>query len=136
MLITLKLCKGLAVSLSRRWNRLWNRSGKVFADRYHRRDLTSPRQTLHALRYVFANFTKHTGRRIGATLHHDDGTSERVPYVDHNFSTALYFPDWKEEYMEAKPHDALSAPPRSWLLKSGYRRSPQRLSVLDAPSRS
>ena len=40
-------------------NGLWGRTGGVFKDRYHREDLTSPRQVRNAIRYVFANVYKH-----------------------------------------------------------------------------
>ena len=53
-------------SFSDRANRLINaamgrRRGRVWADRYHRRDLTSPRQVRHALVYCLHNYKKHLG---------------------------------------------------------------------------
>jgi putative transposase len=51
-------------SFSVRANRLLNAAlkrgrGRVWADRYHRRDLTSPRQVRNGLVYVLANYKKH-----------------------------------------------------------------------------
>ena len=51
--------KGLCVRIARAMNRLMQRKGAVFADRYHDRVLTTPRQTRHAIAYVLCNFRKH-----------------------------------------------------------------------------
>jgi REP element-mobilizing transposase RayT len=51
--------KGLCVRLARGLNRLFGRSGRVFADRYHARALGSPRQVRNALRYVLCNARRH-----------------------------------------------------------------------------
>jgi hypothetical protein len=53
------LARGMT-SLSVRANRLFNAAhgrgrGRVWADRYHRRDLTSPSQVRNALVYCLAN---------------------------------------------------------------------------------
>ena len=51
-------------SFSVRANRLFNSAlgrgrGRVWGDRYHRRDLTSPRQVRNAIVYCLANYKKH-----------------------------------------------------------------------------
>jgi REP element-mobilizing transposase RayT len=51
--------QGLLVRIARGLNRLWNRSGSVFADRYKARALRSPREMRHALAYVLLNARKH-----------------------------------------------------------------------------
>lgn len=51
--------QGLAISLARRLNRLLFRRGRVFAERWHGRALTSPRAVRHGLAYVLGNFRKH-----------------------------------------------------------------------------
>jgi putative transposase len=52
--------RSFSVRVVRRVNRvLRRRSGRLWGDRYHRRDLTSPRQVRHALVYVLMNFRKH-----------------------------------------------------------------------------
>jgi len=58
-------------SFSVRANRLFNAAlgrgrGQVWADRYHRRDLTSPRQVRNALVYCLNNYKKHQGVTSGA----------------------------------------------------------------------
>lgn len=50
---------GLAVRIARGLNRVWGRSGKVFADRYHDHILRSAREVWNALRYVLQNARKH-----------------------------------------------------------------------------
>jgi len=50
---------GLATSMARRLNKLWNRHGRVFSDRFHSRVLRSPTEVLRALRYVFHNAHNH-----------------------------------------------------------------------------
>ena len=57
------LARGMK-SFTVRANRLFNAAhgrgrGRVWADRYHRRDLSSPRQVRNGLVYVLANYKKH-----------------------------------------------------------------------------
>jgi REP element-mobilizing transposase RayT len=51
--------KGLSVRLARALNRLCERAGRVFADRYHVRVLRKPREVALALVYVLNNARKH-----------------------------------------------------------------------------
>jgi putative transposase len=51
--------KGLKVRLARSLNRHWQRSGSIFADRYHARSLRTPREVRNALVYVLHNARKH-----------------------------------------------------------------------------
>lgn len=53
--------------IARAVNRLLFRRGRVFADRYHRHDLRSARETRNALVYVLQNITKHA-RVIGGPV--------------------------------------------------------------------
>jgi len=57
--------QGLAIRIARRLNRLISRTGKVWADRFFSRALTSPRSVRNALAYVLNNFKKH--RAVGVT---------------------------------------------------------------------
>jgi hypothetical protein len=47
--------RGLAIRVARAVNRALGRRGRVFADRYHARALTTPRAVRHALVYVLMN---------------------------------------------------------------------------------
>jgi REP element-mobilizing transposase RayT len=51
--------QGLAIRVARQVNRLVNRRGKLWADRFFSRALSSPRAVKHALAYVLNNFRKH-----------------------------------------------------------------------------
>jgi putative transposase len=51
--------QGLAIRVARRVNRLVSRSGKLWADRFFSRALSSPRAVRNALAYVLNNFRKH-----------------------------------------------------------------------------
>ena len=63
--------RSLSVRIAKRVNRALLRPGlrgKVWGDRYHRHDLTTPREVRNALVYVLANFKKHLGLRSGAPV--------------------------------------------------------------------
>ena len=57
--------QGLAIRIARRVNRLISRSGKLWADRFFSRALTSPRSVRNALAYVLNNFKKHRSAAVG-----------------------------------------------------------------------
>jgi putative transposase len=122
--------RGLSVSLTRRINPLVLARGRLFADRWHGRALTSPREVRNALVYLFGNFRKDGERAQG-----DLDPRSSAPYFS-GFS----------EYQGGRPVDldaslvppafrALGAPvlpPESWLLRSGWLRH-GRLSVHEVP---
>jgi putative transposase len=54
--------KGLEVRMARALNKVMHRRGPVFADRYHSRLLTTPRQAVDAVRYVLDNAAVHARR--------------------------------------------------------------------------
>jgi len=51
--------RSLLVRIARALNRLWGRTGRVFADRFHERELRNPRQVRNALVYVLQNLRRH-----------------------------------------------------------------------------
>ena len=51
--------KRFNVLLAKRWNKLWRRKGRVFADRYHLHVLRTPNEARNALVYVLNNARKH-----------------------------------------------------------------------------
>jgi len=99
--------RGLMVRIARRVNRLLRRRGRLWADRWHGRDLEGPRQVRHALVYVLQNRKKHA--RSAAP----DPLSSAA--VFDGFSTAL-----PSAFRSIGPPCVVSA--RTWLLKSGWRR--------------
>jgi hypothetical protein len=66
--------QGLAIRLARGLNRELRRRGKVWGDRYHARELASPRAVRHALVYVLLNHKKHIGVEPGTPM----GTAPRA----------------------------------------------------------
>jgi REP element-mobilizing transposase RayT len=127
--------RGLAVRIARRVNSLVSRSGTFWGDRWHGRELASPRATRHVLRYVLTNFRKHNPRSTAA--------------ID-RYSSAPFFNGFREYAgrmpigAEVGPSRAQSPPristcerstvkPRSWLLRIGWKRLGL-ISVYDRPS--
>jgi putative transposase len=70
----------VAIRIARSVNALVDRRGRFWADRWHGRELTSPRRVRTALVYVLANFRKHSQRLLG-------------PGID-PFSSGKWFDGW------------------------------------------
>lgn len=98
--------KGLGVRLARALNRLWNRRGRLIADRFHSRVLATPREVKNALRYVFHN-AQHHGERLR-------------PVLD-PCSSAIAFDGWLEHGGVAFARSLL-ARASTWLLAVGWKR--------------
>ena len=56
--------QGLQIRIARALNKLWQRRGSLFADRYHDRILRTPREVRHAIAYVLNNIARHTRRAL------------------------------------------------------------------------
>jgi REP element-mobilizing transposase RayT len=127
--------RGFASSAARQINKAITargedrRTGRVFAERYHARPLTSPRAVRNALAYCLGNWR-----------HHGE---DRAPFarswkVDPFSSGAVFF-GWKE--LESSPvlwplpqtyHPLIVLRPRTWLLQSWHRFHPL-ISVRERP---
>ena len=102
--------QGLSVRIARALNRMMGRTGKVFADRFHDRVLSTPRQIRAALAYVLCNARKH-------------GRAPRERGWLDPFSSARAFDGWRGislSPLAATP--PVVAPARTWLLAIGWRR--------------
>ncbi len=100
--------RGLSIRAARALNRAAGRSGRIWADRYHARDLATPREVRHALCYVL-----HNGRKHGRQIRSADPCS-----------SARWFDGWRDH---APIFDFATDPPpvvrpRTWLLTTGWRR--------------
>ena len=111
--------QGLSVRIAKSLNRALGRKGRVFADRFHDRVLTSPRQVRHALAYVLCNARKH-----GVAPPIRGGPSWADPC-----SSAAAFDGWSRRVCSAGHFAdliavalAATATPRVWLLRIGWRR--------------
>ena len=99
---------GLATRIARALNRLWERAGRVFAERYHALYLRTPRAVRNALIYVLQNGRKHGAWRAFA------------PDI---YSSAPSFGGWRgriEKAAVSKP--GLLERARTWLLSVGWRK--------------
>jgi REP element-mobilizing transposase RayT len=113
--------QGLSIRIARGLNRVLERRGRVFADRYHARDLATPLEVRNALRYVLLNSRHHAAER---------GRHLSVGVID-GCSSAPWFDGWSRDVEGAfavprfgKPSDDEPpvAEPHTWLLKIGWRR--------------
>jgi putative transposase len=96
--------QGLLVRVARALNRLWERRGSVFSDRFHARALRTPREVRSALLYVLQNARHHGLRLVGID-----------PY-----SSGPWFDGWQIALARV-PGDA-GPPATTWLLREGWRR--------------
>ncbi len=116
--------QGFAISCARQLNRLRDRTGRVFADRYHARPLTSPRQVRSALAYVLNNWRRHgEDRGVRAALD---------PYA-----SGGCFDGWTtEQRVRLRPGQEVLpvAFPTCWLLTTGWRRH-RRIDVDEVPGK-
>ena len=73
--------QGLTIRIARSLNRLWERTGKVYSDRFHDHVLVNAKEVRFALLHVLNNARRHGVRFPGS--------------VD-PFSSAAWFDGWKE----------------------------------------
>lgn len=106
--------RSLAIRIARSLNRLVGRRGKVWADRWHGRELRTPREVRVAIAYVLCNFRKHHPQVADA--------------VD-RFSSAPFFSGFREleghalvDRERPDPLDSRTESARTWLLRVGWLR--------------
>jgi REP element-mobilizing transposase RayT len=121
--------QGLAIRIARRVNGLVSRSGKLWADRFFSRALTSPRSVRHALAYVLNNFRKH---RVSVGMQIDPYSS--APYFT-GFHELRGKPPWAVSRSRRLPLTPEGVPPpalddevpileaRTWLAAVGWRKA-------------
>ena len=111
--------QGLLIRVAKKLNKLWQRRGSVFADRYHDHILRTPREVRHALVYVLQNAMRH-GRRFRNVLDY--------------YASGWWFEGWREKPTIHNKENI--APPiakaRTWLLRLGWRRH-RLISVYERP---
>jgi len=87
--------QGLSLRVARGLDRLWRRSGKVFADRHHDHALRTPTEVRNALRDVLGNARRH----------------------------AIRYVDGVDPFTSADAASVALPEPRTWLLGRGWRRA-------------
>lgn len=115
--------QALSIRLAKALNRLFERSGRIFEDRFHARALRTPLEARRALAYVLNNFRRHA-----------DAKGPRLPLAFRDpLSSAHWFDGWDPEFVYEAPDkralvDPLPkvesgvVPARSFLLLTGWRR--------------
>jgi REP element-mobilizing transposase RayT len=99
--------RSFIIRIALRVNELLGRKrGRVWGDRYHRRELTTPSEVRNALVYVLANHLKHGELDVGL--------------VD-PFSSGPWFQGWMQ-VLERPPDPSPVMPARTWLLDWGWHR--------------
>ncbi|MBV8762934.1 MAG: transposase [Deltaproteobacteria bacterium] len=95
------------------------RKGRVFADRYHQRVITSPLQARREIAYVLNNWRKHG----------EDRTADARRWQIDPFATGWCFDGWRERgdapfaWKVRDTYDPIPVwLPRTWLLREGWRR--------------
>jgi REP element-mobilizing transposase RayT len=105
----------IGTRLARAVNRVFGRTGRVLADRYHARPITTPREARNALAYVLLNVRKHLVRD-GVPL----GRIRREPDPA---SSGRWFDGWRTpSKVVSERAGACVAQARTWLLATGWRR--------------
>jgi len=100
--------------IARRVNKLWGRRGRLFADRFHGRVLSTPREMRNVLRYVLLN-------------EHKDALLEEGVVLGGGFdpcSSAAWFDGWHRS-VRPPPREGRDPPvtsAESWLATKGWRR--------------
>ena len=101
---------GVAIRMARAVNRVLERRGKVWSDRYHARALKTPREVRNGIIYVLMNEQKHASKAVGLDP----------------CSSASLFDGWKVPPSLAPPRKSIEnnpvEPPTTWLLRSGWKR--------------
>jgi REP element-mobilizing transposase RayT len=103
-----KAMQGLLVRFAKNLNKFWVRTGKVFADRYYARELTSLLEIRNAIVYVLRNSTKHELEV--------DGIDE--------FSSGIWFDGWERP---PSPGPGPNTPvtcvqPQEWPMRVGWKK--------------
>jgi len=104
--------KAVAARFARGVNRVFDRAGRVLADRCHIHVLRTPREVRNAIAYVLLNARRQLakrGRRPPADGRIDPASSGR------------WFAGWRKAAPPAHDSPAVAAP-RTWLLSVGWRR--------------
>ena len=97
---------GLQVRLIKRLNKLWQRRGTIFVDRYHDKVITTPRQMRNALCYVLQN-----------AKHHEIDLPDPIDPC----TSGVAFDGWASPSIPVHSLRTV-VPARTWLLTTGWKR--------------
>jgi len=112
--------RALSIRIARALNRELRRKGRVFAERYHARDLQSPREVRICVTYVLLNNRRHTC----VTPLQREARVALDPC-----SSAAMFDGWRPDVRVvarppfSEPVDEMRLPARTWLLSIGWQKA-------------
>ena len=112
--------RSVAIRIARYVNELVLRRGRLWADRWHGRDLTSPRAVRNALVYVLANFRKHSKTRLLAGI---DAFSSAARFDGFRRIAGSELPRAGPPFHGALAQHVVVSPARTWLARAGWRSS-------------
>jgi REP element-mobilizing transposase RayT len=98
--------RGLPIRAALALNRALGRSGRVWSDRYHARELKTPREVRNAIAYVLLNRRKHDAQ---------------APLGVDPCSSGPWFDGWRRSRRPPSGCPPVAAP-RTWLATVGWRR--------------
>lgn len=108
--------RSLSIRVALKVNRRLQRRGSLFADRWHARELMTPREVRNALVYVLANHAKHSSNETPSL-----DLRSSSPYFEHflEFSGSVPARHIRSTTLSGHlPH----ATARTWLLRSGWQK--------------
>src|SRR5262245_19428560 len=111
--------RALVVRMARAINRVTHRAGPVWGDRYHARELRTPKEVRNGIVYVLQNWKKHV---FGAS-----GVDPR--------SSGPWFDGWSTRDIPPVTEPRPICRPRTWLAAFGWIRAGGRVGVGEAPSK-
>ena len=132
-----KLARGMQLLLSRiafAVNRVAMRSGRLFRDRHHRHELTTPTEVRRALVYVLFNRRKHAPNVRS--------TNESWSHELDACSSAIWFGDWAAgagppsaviARLRARAGPSPLSVPQTWLARVGWKRAGGPLRLDESP---
>jgi hypothetical protein len=104
--------KSIAARFARAVNRIFQRAGRVLADRCHIHVLKAPREVRNAIAYVLLNARRHFRKRTGRTPE-----KARIDPA----SSGRWFNGWFGGTQSARDAPVVAVA-RTWLLSVGWRR--------------
>lgn len=101
----------LPIRLGKRINAALGRSGRLLADRHHRRTLATPREVKNGRAYVLLNRRRHLAKR-----------NRPIEAGIDPFSSGAWFDGWSRPVQCEQKGRCPVQPPRTWLAGTGWRR--------------
>jgi putative transposase len=107
-----RMMQGLAIRIARGLNRLMEKRGPVFADRFHSRALRTPTEVRRTLLYVLQNARKHLAQ-LGHAL--------PPSWTDDEYSSSPWFTGWAGPRPPPSGEMRPTAEALTWLLSRSWR---------------